>query len=162
MCKVLVAAVTYEAVSSSGRILLYSWSLLSLVMIASYTSKLTSNSVLTRQPLPFNSLSELVKRTDYRWAFSEAIYLETIFAVSLNVFTMKHVCLVLWGYSCNNALMLEMYISNLFALPPGGGRGGDAIADANKLRNKCKPIRAGNKKSKIRGNQLQRLCRIKL
>ncbi|XP_070184607.1 glutamate receptor ionotropic, kainate 4-like [Littorina saxatilis] len=56
--------------------------LMCLVTIAAYTGKLTSNSVVTKQPVPFNSLSELVQRTDYRWGIEKGTLQEYIFATS--------------------------------------------------------------------------------
>ena len=78
----LFTAVAYEAVSTSGRVLLLTWCLLSLVTVATYTGKLTSNSVVTKQRVPFNSLRELVKRTDYRWGLPKETMMDTIFSVS--------------------------------------------------------------------------------
>ena len=72
----------YEGVSTSGRVLLCAWLLFSLVTVATYTGKLTSNSVITKQRVPFRSLSELVKRTDYRWGLTKGTMQENIFAVS--------------------------------------------------------------------------------
>ena len=68
--------------STSGRVLLYAWSLFSLVTVAAYTGQLTSISVVTKQRVPFNSLSELVKRTDYKWGVTMGTAMETLFAVS--------------------------------------------------------------------------------
>ena len=62
--------------------LLCAWLLLSLVTVATYTGKLTSNSVVTKQRLPFKSLSELVKRTDYRWGVEKGTMMDDIFSVS--------------------------------------------------------------------------------
>jgi hypothetical protein len=59
------------------------WSLVCVVMVASYTGKLTSNSVLSKQPLPFQSLSELVQRQDYKWGLTKGISMETNFKVSV-------------------------------------------------------------------------------
>ena len=73
---------TYEGVSTSGRVLLCTWLLLSLVTGATYTGKLTSNSVVTKQRVPFKSLSELVKRTDYRWGIEKGTMMDEIFSVS--------------------------------------------------------------------------------
>jgi hypothetical protein len=58
-----------------------SWSLVCVVMVASYTGKLTSNSVLSKQPLPFQSLSELVQRQDYKWGLIKGTSYESIFRV---------------------------------------------------------------------------------
>ncbi|XP_070181994.1 glutamate receptor ionotropic, delta-2-like [Littorina saxatilis] len=75
-------AVAHEAVSRSGRVLLWAWMLMCLVTVAAYTGKLTSNSVVTKQPVPFNSLSELVQRTDYRWGLAKGTLEEHTFATS--------------------------------------------------------------------------------
>ena len=69
--------------STSGRVLRCAWLLLALVTVAAYTGKLTSNSVGTQQGVPFNSLRELVKRTDYRWGMDKGTMTEAIFSVSL-------------------------------------------------------------------------------
>ena len=76
-----VPAVGCERVPS-GRVLLCAWSLLALVTVATYTGKLTSNSVGTKQRVPFNSLRELVKRTDYRWGMAKETMEEAMFSVS--------------------------------------------------------------------------------
>ncbi|KAK7103508.1 glutamate receptor ionotropic, kainate glr-3-like isoform X2 [Littorina saxatilis] len=75
-------AVVHEAVSRAGRVLLWAWMLMCLVTVAAYTGKLTSNSVVTKQPVPFNSLSELVQRTDYRWGIANGTLEESTFATS--------------------------------------------------------------------------------
>lgn len=75
----------YKRTSVGGRVLLSVWSLLSLVTVATYTGKLTSDSMVTRQRVPFNSLHELVKRTDYRWGLIKGTMTETLFAVSTYV-----------------------------------------------------------------------------
>ncbi|XP_070180491.1 glutamate receptor ionotropic, kainate 4-like [Littorina saxatilis] len=75
-------AVAHEAVSRGGRVLLWAWMLMCLVTVAAYTGKLTSNSVVTKQPVPFNSLSELVQRTDYRWGIIKGTQQEYTFATS--------------------------------------------------------------------------------
>ena len=72
----------YDGVSTSGRVLLCAWTLVALVTVATYTGKLTSNSMVTKQRVPFKSLSELVKRTDYRWGMEKLTNLEAIFSVS--------------------------------------------------------------------------------
>ena len=77
-----VSAVVYTGASASGRVLLSAWLLFSLVTVAIYTGKLTSNSVVTKQRVPVRSLSELVKRTDYRWGMTKGTLFENIFAVS--------------------------------------------------------------------------------
>ena len=77
-----VSAVVYTGASASGRVLLSAWLLFSLVTVAIYTGKLTSNSVVTKQRLPFKSLSELVKRTDYRWGVEKGTMMDDIFSVS--------------------------------------------------------------------------------
>ena len=59
------------------------WFLMSMVTIACYTGKLTANSVVTKQPVPFSTLAELVRRTDYRWGLDPGTSLETFVAVSL-------------------------------------------------------------------------------
>ncbi|XP_070180831.1 probable glutamate receptor [Littorina saxatilis] len=56
--------------------------LMCLVTVAAYTGKLTSNSVVTKQPVPFNSLSELVQRTDYRWGLANGTLIDYVFATS--------------------------------------------------------------------------------
>ena len=76
-----VAAVVYNGVSDSGRVLLCSWQLLSVVTVATYTGKLTSSSMVIQQPLPFNTLSELVKRTDYRWRIQRKTMVENVLSV---------------------------------------------------------------------------------
>ena len=55
---------------------------MSTVLVASYTGKLTSNSVVTKQPLPFTTLSELVKWSDYKWGLSPRTSMETFMEVS--------------------------------------------------------------------------------
>ncbi|XP_076464828.1 glutamate receptor ionotropic, delta-1-like [Babylonia areolata] len=62
-------AVVYNGASTSGRVLLVAWLLLSMVIVTAYTGKLTSYSVVTKEPLPFRTLEELVKRSDYTWGF---------------------------------------------------------------------------------------------
>ena len=75
-------AVVHQSTSTSGSILMCAWFLMSMVTIASYTGKLTANSVVTKQPVPFSTLAELVKRTDYRWGLDPGTSLETFVAVS--------------------------------------------------------------------------------
>ncbi|KAK7099043.1 hypothetical protein V1264_003239 [Littorina saxatilis] len=75
-------AVAHEAVSRGGRVLLWAWMLMCLVTVAAYTGKLTSNAVVTKQPVPFNSLSELVQRTDYRWGLAKGTLDEYTFSTS--------------------------------------------------------------------------------
>ena len=79
----ILSAVVNQSFFIRGRILMCAWLLLSVVMVAAYTGKLTANSVSTKQPVPFKSLSELVKRTDYRWGFEKDTMLDTVFSVSL-------------------------------------------------------------------------------
>ena len=85
----------YEGVSTSGRTLLCAWLLLSLVTVATYTGKLTSNSVVTKQRLPFRSLNELVKRTDYRWGLPEGTMMETIFSVTFYFFSIVIIIIII-------------------------------------------------------------------
>ena len=77
----IVTAVVYGEFSTSGRALLCSWLLLSMVMTATYTGKLTSNSMVIQQPLPFSTLSELVKRTDYSWGVRRGTMVESMLSV---------------------------------------------------------------------------------
>ena len=54
---------------------------MSLVTVATYTGRLTSNSVVTKQRVPFKSLSELVKRTDYRWGMEKGTMMDEFFSL---------------------------------------------------------------------------------
>ncbi|KAL8583729.1 hypothetical protein ACOMHN_000350 [Nucella lapillus] len=76
--------VIYTGTSASGRVLLVAWLLLSLVTVATYRGKLTSNSVVTKQPVPFKTLSELVRRSDYKWGFPTGTMLDSLIGNSTN------------------------------------------------------------------------------
>ncbi|XP_076464635.1 glutamate receptor ionotropic, delta-1-like [Babylonia areolata] len=77
-------AVDYNGASTSGRVLLVAWLLMSLVTVATYTGKLTSYSVITKQPLPFRTLEELVKRSDYTWGVTKGTSMEDFLRNSTN------------------------------------------------------------------------------
>ncbi|XP_076464230.1 glutamate receptor ionotropic, kainate 4-like [Babylonia areolata] len=68
--------------SGSGRVVLCSWLLLSLVLAGTYTGKLTASALLVRQPLPFSSLAQLLTRSDYTWGLSRGTMMEAFFSNS--------------------------------------------------------------------------------
>ena len=78
----LLTATSLKSVSTCVRTLKLAWLLFSLVIIATYTGKLTSNYLIVQQPLPFNSLHELLQRTDYKWGYGSGTSIDDILSVS--------------------------------------------------------------------------------
>ncbi|KAK7471498.1 hypothetical protein BaRGS_00035837 [Batillaria attramentaria] len=79
-----VCSVKYDGVSHSGHVLLSAWLLLSVVIVAVYTGKLTAFSLITNGNVPFNSLRELVRQDEYRWGLLGGTMSESILSTSEN------------------------------------------------------------------------------
>ncbi|KAK7504819.1 hypothetical protein BaRGS_00003847 [Batillaria attramentaria] len=76
--------VVFESQSPSAQVLMFSWLVMSLVTIATYTGKLTASSVLLQEKVPFSTLRELVRQDEYKWGFLAGTMDADILATSTN------------------------------------------------------------------------------
>ncbi|XP_067672409.1 glutamate receptor ionotropic, kainate 2-like [Haliotis asinina] len=68
--------------SSSGRVLLGSWRILCLIVIAIYTGNQTAFSAVKKDHVPFSNMQELAENNEYKIVMTKSIYLEAILQTS--------------------------------------------------------------------------------
>ena len=77
------SAVQINRLSKFGHTLLGTWMLVSMVTVATYTGKLTSNSVIIEPELPFDNIDQLVQRSDYTWGTNPGSYYLSLLKVNV-------------------------------------------------------------------------------
>ncbi|KAK7489274.1 hypothetical protein BaRGS_00019526 [Batillaria attramentaria] len=70
-------AVEFEIEFLPGRVLMWAWLMLGVVLASVYSSKLTSSLTVSDQSLPFTSLSQLLNQDTYTWGVVSGVSLES-------------------------------------------------------------------------------------
>ena len=80
-----LAAIEHESASRAGRVLVTTWMLLSVMLVAVYSSKLTSSLAARQQPLAFSSLAELISQDTFTWGVQGGTSQESLLKVRVGI-----------------------------------------------------------------------------